>query len=182
MSPPASSAVKIGMSAAAAFMLTACAAPYQDPSSGATARIRLTSSQTSMTQGNIHMNGYPSGTCKDPMRIGMVGGIARLSNEVPLGIPGSEKFEPKSFVERKIPAGQRYLFTVRALVGQYSCATSASFIPAAGSDYEIRLEWDSAEKTCFTTLKRVLKDERGQAVLEPEPTSAREPECTAGLH
>jgi hypothetical protein len=134
-----------------------------------------------MAQGSIHMNGFSSGTCNDPMGIGMVGGLARLSNEVPLGIPGSDKLQAKSFVERKIPAGQRYLFTVRALVNNASCVTTASFTPAVGSDYEIRLEWDKAQKTCFTTLKRVQKDERGQAVLEPEPTFVQEPACRAGL-
>lgn len=105
-----------------------------------------------------------------------------LSNEVLLGIPGADKLPAKSFVERKIPAGKRYLFTVRALVGHAACVSTASFIPTAGSDYEIRLEWDLGEKACYTTLKRVQKDDHGLAVLAPEPTLVREPDCRAGLN
>jgi hypothetical protein len=162
-------------------MLSGCAAPYQEPASNAVARIRLASSQTSIIRANIHMNGYPSGTCINPMRIGMVGGLAELSNEVPLGIPGGDKLPPKSFVERKIPAGQRYLFTVRVLSGG-SCVSTGSFIPAAGSDYEIRMGWDTAKTVCNTTLHQVSKDSAGNAVLKGEPTFVREPECRAGLN
>jgi len=165
---------------AAALLLTACAAPYQAPT-GQTARLRMLSVQTKYNS-NTHMVGYSSGTCTDPMALGMVGGVAKMFDKKPLGIPGAEKYAPDTFVEHKIPAGKRFMFTVRSLTNIGNCMATASFIPKVGKDYEVDVTWDPDTRMCRTRLFQIETGANGKADYSLEESTVREPNCSAGLN
>jgi hypothetical protein len=168
-----------GAIAAAAFILAGCATAYQAPAGDQIARIRLVATQTAINS-NTHMRGFDSGSCTNPMDMGMVGGIARMFDEQPLGIPGADSFPKLTFVERKIPAGKPYLFTVRTLSGRGSCVVTASFLPAIGKDYEIATSWEP--DTCKVVLYQVSTDAGGNVVRVVDESGKREPDCRAGLN
>lgn len=121
---------------------------------------------------------YPSGTCKDPMSIGVLGGIdGRLAEPAILGMPRAEGLPERTFVERQLAADQRVLFTLRNLVGNKSCVVSFSFMPARNVDYEARVAWDA--KQCRVYLKRLTEwDSPTGATKDAFLT---EPTCTKGL-
>jgi hypothetical protein len=168
-------------SVAIAALLTGCAANYQRPEGATVSRLRIVAPQTSLSffSGTTNALTYASGTCDAPMTLGLVGGVGRLAEERPIGIPTTSDMPEKSFIERVIPAGNRELFTVRSLAGNSSCVISFSFVPEAGSDYEARMTWDA--KRCFVSVRKVVTNEHGAGVLSKEESMRQEPNCRKGL-
>jgi hypothetical protein len=113
------------------------------------------------------------------MTLGLIGGVGRLSDEKPLGIPSSTDLQAKSFIERAIPSGKRSLFTMRALTGNSTCVITFSFTPETKADYEARMTWDLQK--CYVTVRRVNADQDGAATMAREESSRQEPICSKGL-
>lgn len=164
----------------AAALLAGCASSYQAPQGDNVARLRLVSPQTSM-RANTHALAYPSGMCQEPMSLGMVGGLSQLVTDKPLGIPGADSLKEKTYFERTIPAGKRYLVTTRSLVGLSSCVVTFSFLPQAGKDYSALVRWENNGE-CVVTLDQVRQEASGNVVLQQERSAVREKDCTKGLH
>ena len=159
-------------------LLTACAARYQPPIGDEVARLRVVGPQTAWSQG-INAITYPSGKCEDPMSLGYFGGIARIGDQQrPLGIAGFADLDPRSFIERAIPASRLNLITLRSISHTTTCVVTFSFHPVAGADYEARMEWD--QKKCYVNLRKVT-EQNGTAFYLQEKSSKQEARCAKGL-
>ncbi|WP_143012530.1 hypothetical protein [Variovorax sp. EL159] len=164
---------------ALALLLAACAAPYQAPQGKDVARLRILSEQTEWSKG-VKTVIYPSDGCEAPMELGFFGGIARLgAQDKPLGIPGGAELDPRTFIERLIPAGRRDLISMKLGISADSktCVVTFSFEPVVGGDYEARMHWQADR--CYVSLNKVGTQD-GAATYTRELSVRREQTCIRG--
>lgn len=162
---------------ATALLLTACASPYRAPEGKDVARLRIAGPQTKLQTG-VNAISYPSGKCENPMRLGYFGGVARWMDERHLGIPGADKLEELTFIERRIPANRRELVTLRSISHTATCVITFSLEPEAGADYEAQMHWDL--KKCYVSVHRI-RDLEGNVTYSRDATTRQEQTCTKGL-
>lgn len=161
-------------------LLAGCASPYTAPTGDGTARMCLVAPQSQLFSASMSTVIYPAGKCEGPMALASVGGVeARLTEIAPLGIPSKVKWAEHTSLERVIPAGQRSMYTTRAMVGHASCTISYSFLPEVGADYEARIIWSNTG--CQIALLRIRTDNANLPNYWKVDSLHREPVCTKGL-
>lgn len=169
---------------ACVFALAACAAKYQEPTSGERARLRVVNTGPRV---NTNVFLYPNAPA-DPACFDSKDTVGRINialldwdnalhkhkQGVSIGIPGNEAETSERFAETRIPANQPFTFgfggggTLVGAGGYLSvrggCSGEASWVPKPGVDYEASYDWKSCRMTVSTISTRGASN---QVVREP---------------
>lgn len=163
----------------ACVVLAGCAdiIPYAAPAEGRPAASLRFAAPNAGHVMRASAYGLASGTCEGArMNFGELGGPFGLNftDRKPLGMLVDPNLDPKSFYERKIPAGQRYmLFSYVSMLNDL-CTYPASFVPEAGAEYQATVAADLRGCRILITRLRQTADGAFSAMIEP---SARGEEC-----
>lgn len=160
-------------------VLAGCAASYSVPTSGPTARVRVAVAQAGPSAAT-NVNQFKSSKCESPVSLGYFGGALNYSNNTSIGIPGSKTHPPGQFLERVIEADSRQMFTFRTLYENKRCFVTASFVPSAGHDYEMLVDWNSSH--CRVRVGRIVSDGAGSVLTSLETTARQEETCEKGFN
>lgn len=160
------------------LILTGCAAPYTPPQGPNIAKLRIHVPQNELFA-SVRIMGYSSGQCDKPMSIGMIGGIADNSNDKKLNIPKLKAYSQESYIERLIPAEQKYLLSLRGFLPGSICTITTSFVPSINSNYEANFIWD--HNKCYLSLDKIVQTKSGAVKSIKEPSIKQEPRCVKGF-
>jgi hypothetical protein len=163
---------------AAITLLTSCATPYEKPTGTSTAKLLVHAPQTEMFA-SVQIVGYDSGRCENPMSLGMIGGIANNASDEKLNIPKPADYRADALVERLIPAGKRYLLSVRGFLPGKTCVITTSFVPAVDGNYAASIVWQY--DVCYLDFGQIKVLPGGEVKRVEDPGSKREETCTKGL-
>ncbi|AGW94826.1 hypothetical protein N234_32755 [Ralstonia pickettii DTP0602] len=159
---------------AAAVALPGCVAQYRVPSGAPTASVRLLTS----TDDNTSFTVVDPAKCPVPARplvlAGMGKQLSAMGRDRGLDMPGRSPEPPARTRERLVEAGRRiYLAATSAAappLPEMRCAAGVSFVPQAGSQYEIRYQRDETASQCSAQVLRMQPLADGGARLTSEPT------------
>ncbi|MFT3736410.1 MAG: hypothetical protein QM776_15560 [Rhodocyclaceae bacterium] len=110
----------------------------------------------------------------------MIGGIARLRDEKPLGIPGSAALEEKTAIERLVPSGSPYMISMRGMYQGKMCVVTLRLTPIKGEDYEAIYTWDDAR--CYVSLSKITTSGTGEVVRSKTPGLEQTAVCKDGFN
>jgi hypothetical protein len=113
------------------------------------------------------------------MALGMIGGIARLSEEKTIGIPGHEVFAPGTSIERLIPTGSPYMVSLRGLYSGKVCTITFRITPSKGEDYEAVYSWGDGK--CYVNLNTVTTSAAGEIARSRVSGAEQASACTKGF-
>jgi hypothetical protein len=163
-------------------LLAGCVPKYVSPSSGPTAKLRLTTN----TEDGTLLSRFDIGACpgKPPSSVVASAGrgtIFDLGEVSPIQMIGTSGAKELLIRERLIEAGQPFVFAVSssrgAVVGApgYWCRVSGSFLPEPSGQYEIRYSHIESEHACRARVYRLSlgSDGRAQSTLDPTQRYAR---------
>ena len=145
------------------LMIGGCAAPYVEPTSGPTARVRILAPTVRFTE-SLGLLVYPGGKCDAEAVFGVLGGNLGFLHEKDLpslDMPTILPIKRGTSFERRIPAGGKYLFRAYSSRGSDMCTAHASFVPQPDTDYEILLH--STAFKCGLDVRKIAVDSTGTA-------------------
>lgn len=160
-------------------LLTSCATSYKPPTGTSTAKLLVYAPQTK-TFASVQIVGYASNECENPMSLGMIGGIVSNASDEKLNIPKPDNYKADAFVERLIPAGKRYLFSVRSFLPGKTCVITSSFVPMVDHNYEASIVWEN--NVCHLGFGKIEVSSEGKVKSLDEPTYRKEQTCNKGLN
>lgn len=160
------------------LLVSSCTSNYVEPSDNNVARMRFVAPQTE-TLASLRIITYPSGECESPQSMGMIGGMARFMSDKKLGIPTNSPLDEKLYIERKIRAGEKFMFSVRSILMNSICTNTVEFIPEPNKDYEVKHTWDNQK--CSLSINQVLV-KNGSVELAPvRNVGHKTPSCGKGF-
>jgi hypothetical protein len=150
-------------------VLSGCAAPYVAPPPESSAQVRIVYEQADVFE-SLAAIGYSSGSCKNPIHLGMIGGLRSIGGAAnsSLKIPGGGEFKQGSTLERAIGVEREYLIKFELLNASNKegfgtagkCTLSVKFVPKTGDKYEFVLSRQRRE--CRLTAQQIVQEESGQ--------------------
>ena len=169
---------KIAISCAVALALSTLAgcAGYVDPT-GPVAHLRVVLPDT-MRAMRVMTFGHRSGKCEAPKTF--LGSFDPSSgndivSRTASGMKPNTSLNPRTYYERRIPAGSRYALSNYVYVNAGSCNIAISFVPEENADYQAVFSVEG--RTCHVFFHKLDAD--GQMIEKIEPSLQRET-CPAG--
>jgi len=114
------------------------------------------------------------------MALGMIGGIARLTEEKGLNMPAQQQFSPHGSIERLIPAGSPVLISLRGMYSGKECIITFSVNPVHGDDYEAVYSWGGG--VCHVSLNQLVTSSSGEVARIKSRNAEQTAECSKGFN
>jgi hypothetical protein len=97
------------------------------------------------------------------MQLGALGKFSSGTGNT-LSMAIESRMDPSEYLERVVPAGEPYQFTMQIAKPYFSCNASMSFIPEPDAQYQLVMSFDG--RMCSLTPAKLVKDAQGVVIAE----------------